>query len=119
VKLAVRERETQALHAYLEVDPLLVCSAVAIVEVQRGARIADPRAGAQKARSVLERVALLDVDRALLEEAVSFSSAHVRSLDAIHVATAVRAGTTTMLVYDRRLAEAAEAAGIETLAPGA
>jgi uncharacterized protein len=118
VKLAVRERETEALRDYLHVDPMLVSSAVAIVEVQRGARIADPRGGARKARAVLDRVALLDVDRVLLEEAVSISSAHVRPLDAIHIATAVRAGARTMLVYDRRLAEAAQAAGLEILAPG-
>lgn len=81
--------------------------------------MAHPLSGAQRAREVLERIVLLDVDRALLEDAVSYSSAYVRSLDAIHVATAVRARVTSMLVYDRRLAEAAEAAGLEIIAPGA
>jgi len=119
VKLAVSEPETEALQAYLSSDPVLVSSALAVVEVQRGARIAEPRVGAQRARAVLERIVLLDLDRELLEEAVSFSSAHVRSLDAIHLASAFRAGTRTMLVYDRRLAEAAGAAGIGTVAPGA
>ena len=50
---------------------------------------------------------------------MSYSSAHVRSLDAIHLASAVRVGARRMLVYDRRLAEAAEAAGNEVLQPGA
>jgi len=67
---------------------------------------------------VLERVQLVELDRDLLEDAVSYSSAHVRSLDAIHLASAVRVGARQMLVYDRRLAEAAAAAGLEVLSPG-
>ena len=119
MKLAVHEPETGALQAYLEADPMLVSSAIAIVDVQRGARIADPVRGAQNARAVLARIALLDVDRRVLEEAVSFSSANVRSLDAIHLATAVRADARRMLVYDRRLADAARAVGLDVLSPGA
>jgi uncharacterized protein len=119
VKLAVAERETSALQAFLKSDPVLISSAVAIVEVHRGARIADPADGVQKARAVLERLVLLDLDRVVLEDAVSFASSIVRSLDAIHLASAVRAGTTKMLVYDRRLAEAARVAGLDVLSPGA
>ena len=84
----------------------------------RGARIADPHTGTQRSRVVLERVQLVELDRDLLEDAVSYSSAHVRSLDAIHLASAVRVGARQMLVYDRRLAEAAAAAGLEVLSPG-
>jgi predicted nucleic acid-binding protein len=91
---------------------------LAIVEVQRGARVAGPDHGSRSARAVLERVLLVDIDRDLLEDAVSFTSAHVRSLDAIHLASARRARATEMLVYDRRLAEAAQAAGIDVLQPG-
>ncbi len=88
--------------------------------MQRGARIADPGGnGAIRARALLDAVELVDLDRELLEDAVSYSSASVRSLDAIHLATAVRVGVRRMLVYDRRLAEAAEAAGLEVLSPGA
>ena len=93
-------------------------SALSLVEVQRGARIADPTVGAQRSRALLDRIELVDLDREVLEDAVRFTSAHVRSLDAIHLASAVRVGATRMLVYDRRLAEAAEAAGIEILQPG-
>jgi len=88
--------------------------------VQRGARIANSGGeGAARARSLLDAVELVDLDRELLEDAVSYSSAHVRSLDAIHLASAVRVGARQMLVYDRRLGEAAAAAGLEVLSPGA
>jgi len=43
----------------------------------------------------------------------------VRTLDAVHLASALRIRARRMLVYDRRLAEAADAAGLETIAPGA
>lgn len=67
----------------------------------------------------LDEADLVDVDRELLDAAVAWTSARVRSVDAIHLASALRVGARQMLVYDRRLAEAAEAAGLEVLSPGA
>lgn len=121
VKLVVDEAETPALQDYLRVDqPPLTTSALTLVEVQRSARVANSGGeGAARARALLDAVELVDLDRDLLEDAVSYSSAHVRSLDAIHLASAVRVGARRMLVYDRRLAEAASAAGLEVLSPGA
>jgi len=92
---------------------------LAVVEVQRGARLAEPEKGSRSARELLDRVLLIDLDRDLLQDAVSLTSARVRSLDAIHLVSARRSGTRRMLVYDRRLAEAAAAAGLEVLSPGA
>jgi uncharacterized protein len=43
----------------------------------------------------------------------------LRTLDAIHLATALEVGAGEMLVYDRRLADAASAGGIVVLSPGA
>lgn len=83
-------------------------------------RIADPGGdGAARARALLDAVELLDLDRDLLDAAVSYTSARVRSLDAIHLASALRVGARQILVYDRRLAEAAAGAGLEVLSPGA
>lgn len=113
------ECETGSLRAYLRAhEPLLITSALSVVEVQRSARIADPVTGALKSRELLDRLRLIDIDRELLDDAVSYSSAHVRSLDAIHLASALRVGAREMLVYDRRLAGAAAAAGLEVLSPG-
>lgn len=90
------------------------------MEVQRGARVADAGGeGPTRARALLDAVELVDLDRELLEDAVSYSSAYVRTLDAIHLASAIRVGARQMLVYDRRLAKAAVAAGLEVLSPGA
>ena len=117
----VEEAETASLHTYLaeNVSSLTTC-AIAVVEVLRAVRVAGLGAeGARRARTHLEEADLVNVDRELLEFAVSWTSARVRSVDAIHLACALRAGAAQMLVYDRRLAEAAAAAGLEVLSPGA
>ena len=121
VKLAIDEPESEELGRFVtDTRPLLASSALAVVELLRAVRIADRTGvGIARARVRLEEMLLVDVDRDLLDDAVTYTSAHVRSLDAIHLASAVRIGARRMLVYDRRLAEAAEAAGIEVLHPGA
>lgn len=121
VKLLVAEPETPALRNYLELhDPPLVSSALALVEILRAVRVAGLGGeGARRARAELDETDVVEVDRQLLEAAVSWTSAQVRTLDAIHLASALRVGAREMLVYDRRLAEAASAAGLEVLSPGA
>jgi predicted nucleic acid-binding protein len=120
VKLTISEPESVALREFVDAgDFELTTSVLALVEVQRGARLAEPANGSRSARELLDRVLLIDLDRDLLQEAVSFTSAQVRSLDAIHLVSALMVGARQMLVYDRRLAEAAAAAGLEVLSPGA
>lgn len=121
MKLAISEPESVALGAFVtDTRPRLAASALAVVELLRAVRIADGTGVALgRARARLDEMLLVDIDRDLLDNAVTYTSAHVRSLDAIHLACAVRIGARQMLVYDRRLAEAAEAAGIEVLHPGA
>jgi predicted nucleic acid-binding protein len=117
----VDERETPSLHAYLNGRaPQLATSAIAVVELMRAVRVAGLGGeGARRARAHLDEADLIDLDRELLEAAVSWTSAQVRTVDAIHLASALRIGAREILVYDRRLAEAAEAAGLEVLSPGA
>lgn len=121
MKLLVREQETTALSKLLtRRRRTLATSAIAIVEVLRAVRIAEPgSAGAQRALRRLDESVLVDVTHDLLEEAASYTSTGVRALDAIHLVSALRIGAREMLVYDRRLAEAAAAAGLEVLSPGA
>jgi uncharacterized protein len=52
----------------------------------------------------------------LLAHAARFAGP-LRALDAIHLASALDSGVDRMLVYDLRLAEAAEDAGVQVLAP--
>lgn len=66
---------------------------------------------------LLERFDLMETDRSLYREAGLLPGRHLRSLDALHLAAALRVGADVMVTYDRRPAEAADAAGLPVLAP--
>jgi uncharacterized protein len=120
VKLVVEEPESPALRTHLGPDPDLVVSRIAVVEVARAVRIASPGPEAGRdAELLVARCTLVDVSEAVLRTAAGLASAHLRTLDAIHLASALRAAPQEVVAYGGRLREAAEAAGLRTSAPGA
>ena len=120
VKLILPEPETRALVHRLQDDPDVLSSALARVEVLRALKRikGSPRAWRQAER-VLARVALVRVDDAVLERAAEIDPPDLRSLDAIHLATALGIGEKLhgMVTYDSRLANAARQVGLAVLAP--
>lgn len=66
---------------------------------------------------LLERFDLMETDRSLYREAGLLPGPHLRSLDALHLAAALRVGADVLLTYDRRQADAADTAGLPVLAP--
>lgn len=76
---------------------------------------------AVEARSWLEGVALLPMDDPVLEEAASLEPPALRSLDALHLATAlsIRDDLGAFFTYDKCLAEAAEVHGLPVAASAA
>lgn len=66
---------------------------------------------------LLERFDLVETDRSLYREAGLLPGRHFRSLDALHLAVALRVGADVMVTYDCRQADAADAAGLPVLAP--
>jgi predicted nucleic acid-binding protein len=66
---------------------------------------------------LLERLDLMETDRSLYREAGLLPGRHLRSLDGLHLAAALRVGADVMVTYDRRQADAADAAGLPVLAP--
>jgi uncharacterized protein len=95
----------------------LVSSRVAVVEVTKAVGRANPVADAHPLFALLSFVEL-DVDLASIAGAIGGPG--LRSLDAIHVASAVRLGSEveTFISYDARQSEAARAAGLRVSAPG-
>lgn len=120
VKLVVTEPESSALAAFLKGRSERVSSAMALTEVPRALRRAGFGASARRrAREVMARVALVEVDRRILAAAAALDPAALRTLDAIHLATAlaVREDLAAIVTYDRRLAAAAERAHLEVNVP--
>lgn len=118
VKLIESERESDALRAWLASAPPIVSSGLARVEVLRAARTrgASTTVAAQE---LLAGTTLIAIDDAILDAAARAEPSVLRSLDAIHLATAQAMGEELcgLVTYDRRLAEAAESAGIPVSAP--
>lgn len=120
VKLVFDERESAALRAFLDARRPLVSSQLAVTEVGRVARRVLPSAAAR--RQVVEvfgRVTVLAVTRTVAEQAVSVDPPLLRTLDALHLATARSLGADlgVFVAYDLRLLAAARAAGLAVASP--
>lgn len=120
VKLVLPEPETGAVFRLLDEYPEMVTSALAGVEVLRATRRIGEEKVLRRAEEVLAGLGLIRVDEEVLETAARLEPARLRSLDAIHLATALSLGDQlgAMTVYDDRLSDAATANGIHVLAPG-
>jgi uncharacterized protein len=119
VKLIRSEPETEALVAFLANDSFVLTSRLAQVEVRRAvARIAEP-GDDEHARRVLEGLPLIEVDAAVADVAGSALPVSLRSLDAVHLASAlsVRGELDALVTYDVRLADTARGAGLTVVAP--
>ena len=119
MKLVIEEPESAALAAYLEGTPhVLATSRMALVEVQRAVAIANPSPDARaETERLLDSCLLVDVGDSLLRAAVRLASRDVRTLDAVHLASAHRVGADEVLAYDRRLADAARREGFSVIQP--
>jgi predicted nucleic acid-binding protein len=117
----VEEPESDALGEYLAADePALATSRIALVEVIRATSIANPSPQMQaEAERLLASCLLVDVSDGLLRAAARLTSRQVHALDAVHLASAQRVDADAMLVYDRRLGDAARAVGFLVAHPGA
>lgn len=119
VKLATEEPESNALRRYLRRRDVLVSSALARTELAR-ALLPRGEAGAASTQATLERLQLVRVNDRVLKLAGSLQPPELRSLDAIHLATALMLGRdlSAVITYDDRMASAGAALGLKVAAPG-
>ena len=119
VKLVVPEAETGALLTFLADHPRQVTSRLAHVEVARAsARVGLSDVG--RVEAVLAQVSVSEVDAEIASLAARVRPITLRTLDAIHLATALRLGgiLAALVTYDARQAQAGEALGLQVIAPG-
>jgi predicted nucleic acid-binding protein len=109
VKLAVREPESAALRRYLRRRRPLVTSALARTEVIR-ALLPLGWEAVRRGHDVLARVDQVRINDRVLDAAGAMLPVELRSLDAIHLATAQQLGAdlARVVTYDARMAAAAK-----------
>jgi predicted nucleic acid-binding protein len=118
VKLLIEESESAALREYLQVhvDDLQMSSALARTEVVRA--VPGDAASVRGAWTLLDALGFVPVHVQILDQAAVLPGV-VRTLDAIHLATArfLSPQLRAVVTYDRRMAAAAEANGLPVAAP--
>jgi predicted nucleic acid-binding protein len=120
LKLVLPEAETERLEVWIaeRAEVPRVSSRLLRIEMLRTVtRIAPHRIG--RANAVLAAVALLSIDD-VAPTAEVIGGTSLRSLDAIHLATAheVRTELSAFVCYDKRLCDSAQALGLPVESPG-
>lgn len=118
VKLAIVEDESRALRGSLRGWRRHVSSTLAVVEVLRTVRRRDVERE-RTALTVLRDVGLIAIGNPVLASAAQLEPVALRSLDVIHLATALRLGDAlaAFVSYDERQLEAAAALGLPVSSP--
>lgn len=119
IKLVIREPESAALQSWLaETAGLRATSDLSRVELVRAARRAGPEYP-PLAAEVLADLVKIEIGEEVLRLAGVLGPQHLRSLDAVHLATALQLQSALegVVTYDRRMADAAAALGIPVVAP--
>lgn len=133
IKLVRQDAGSAALSRFIDGHPgsRWFASEIATAEIARTVRrinhddngrvIDQARLAAElrHAESLCGNLDLVPVSTRVLSDAAALRRPFLRTLDAIHLATAagVRTGLTAFLTYDKRLAAAAEEAGLPVTAP--
>lgn len=119
-KLVVAEPESAALAQRLSGE-VLVGSALLLTEVSRAVRRVLGRSHDAVLGEVLDLIDLVAIDRTVLSAAADLAPAGLRTLDAVHLASALALGDRldVLIAYDDRLLEAARGAGLPVERPSA
>ena len=119
VKLIWQEAESNALQAYLaDEQATLVSSVLLVVETRRAVQREAP-ARMPRADLLLAAVGQVGIGPAVVESASRWPEPMLRSLDAIHLATAMLLGDEleAVISYDTSLTDAAASHGLAVVAP--
>lgn len=120
VKLALAETESPVLARWLaeRAEHPLVSSALYRTEVLRAIWRAEP-AALPKGYRLVRRVERVSLTLEVLDNAATVPPQTLRAADAIHLASAlsIRRDVAAFVAYDKRLLDAASAAGLKVASP--
>jgi len=116
-KLVVAEAESAGMMRWVIESERLASSRLGVIETRRAAA----RRGhdASQLERVLRSFTVLEIDAVVAAAAATVRPASLRTLDAIHLATALGLGDEleAFVTYDERLAAAARALGLPVVSP--
>ncbi len=119
-KLVHAEPESPALRLWLDkrAETGWISSVLTEIESFRALARYAPEA-VSRLPAVLDQIDLIDLDQRIRILARTVQPVTVRSLDAIHLGTALqsRPGLTSLVTYDKRLLDAARVAGLPVDSP--
>lgn len=117
LKLLVEEDESDVLATAIDdTSPDLVACWLLETELRRAAQ-RETALSQQSVSELLEGIDLYEVPSSLFREAGLFPGGSRRSLDALHLAAAVRIGVDQVVSYDTSMSDAARALGLGVIAP--
>lgn len=116
-KLVVDEAESPGMLRWYVESERLACSRLGVIETRRAAA----RNGSDPGQldRVLRSFTVLEIDAVVAAAAATIKPTSLRTLDAIHLATALGLGPEmdAFVTYDDRLAEAARSLGLPVVSP--
>ncbi|MGA9311765.1 MAG: type II toxin-antitoxin system VapC family toxin [Pseudonocardiaceae bacterium] len=122
-KLFIAERETVDMRRWLSglSTPHLVSSALMVVELLRLLRLVNPSTVTPAEQFLATDIDIVEITPPVLADATMVPPPRLRTLDAIHLATALDLGISVdvLLTYDKVLIEAARVTGLTVAFPGA
>lgn len=117
LKIVLDEAESSALALAIDrADAQLVGCWLLETEMLRAVP-RNPDLTYAQVKNVLEYVDIVKTPRATFQSAGYLPGAHLRSLDAIHLAAAIATSVDAVLTYDTRMADSAAELGLRVLAP--
>jgi predicted nucleic acid-binding protein len=118
VKMVIEEADSPALGRYFAEFSLDRQLTAAISRTELVRAVARRGATVENARKALSKLDFVAITNSLLDDAAALAPPELRTLDAIHLTAALSAPDLRALVtYDRRLADAAEQAGLPVVSP--
>lgn len=118
-KLLLEERDSAELVEVLERDQITLAGTWLVETELRRVVSRVPALSQAMVTDLLDEFVLYEMPASLFREAGFLPRAHLRSLDALHLAAAIRIGVDGICTYDLRMQDSARGLGLAVHTPGA
>ena len=118
IKLVVDESESADLSAFIDRNSLRLIGSLLLVTELRRATYRIPELTQDAVSEMLSGFEIYNIPPAAFYQAGWFEQPNLRSLDAIHVASAMALKADLLITYDKRMLLAAQDAHLNVSSPG-